>query len=162
MKDLYAYLLVRTDLPSMGRGKAHAHAMHAGNQLTWREVYQVFKDGKDVDPDVLAWHEMANGFGTTAALGNGNELNLATVEAVVGAARKLGYVADVVIDPTYPYMVDKEIVDLIDPKLHTMPPAFGPNGNMFCFRREITVAYVFGEKEPLKILLRQFGLVPND
>ena len=31
---LVAYLLVRTDLPSLGRGKAYAHAMHAGNHLT--------------------------------------------------------------------------------------------------------------------------------
>lgn len=162
MKDLYAYLLVRTDLPSLGRGKAHAHAMHAGNQLTWREVYQVFKSGKEVDPDVLAWHESANGFGTTVALGDKNQMDLATVNAVVHAARGLGFVADVVVDPTYPYLVDKEIVPLMDASKHTLPPANGPLGQMICFREEITTAYVFGEKEPLKVLLRSFGLVPND
>lgn len=162
MKELYAYLLVRTDLPSLGRGKAHAHAMHAGNQLTWREVYQVFKSGKDVDPDVLAWHESANGFGTTIALGDKNQLDLATVNAIVDAAKKLGFVADKVVDPTYPYLVDKEIVGLMDPAVHTMPPVPGPNGTMVCFRKEVTTAYVFGDKEPLKVLLRSFGLVPND
>lgn len=162
MKDLYAYCLVRTDLPSLGAGKAIAHAMHAGNQLTWREVVQPLKEGKEVHPDVLAWHEMANGFGTTIALGDKNQLDLATVTAVICAATKIGAVADVVIDPTYPYLVDKEIVKLIDPSLHSLPPVNGPAGKMVCFRKEITTAYVFGEKKELTVLLRSFGLYPNE
>lgn len=162
MKDLYAYCLVRTDLPSLGAGKAIAHGMHAGNQLTWREVVVPMKAGKDVDPDVIAWHEMADGFGTAIALGDKNQIDLKTLNAVIDAAQKLGFVADVVVDPTYPYLVDKEIAGLLDPTIHTIAPVNGPAGQMLCFRREITTAYVFGDKEPLKVLLRSFGLYPND
>lgn len=161
-KELYAYCLVRTDLPSLGAGKAVAHAMHAGNQLTWREVVVPMREGKEVNPDVIAWHEMANGFGTAIALGDKNQLDIVTINAVVDAAKKLGFVADHVVDPTYPYLVDREIVKLLDPSIHTMPPVPGPNGHMVCFRKEVSCAYVFGEKEPLKVLLRSFGLYPND
>lgn len=162
MKDLYAYTLVRTDLPSLGAGKAIAHAMHAGNQMTWREVVEPLQRGEEPNQDVMEWHQMANGFGTTIALGNGNELPLSTVRAVVEAARQLGFVADVVVDPTYPYLVDKEIVPLMNPEVHTMAPVPGPKDFMVCFREEVTTAYVFGDKAELGVLLGRFGLYPND
>ena len=162
MANLFAYLLVRTDMTSLGRGKAHAHSMHAGNQMTWREVVLPMRDGKEVNAEVLAWHEQANGFGTTAALGNANEITLDRMKAVVGTAKAMGFVADLVIDPTYPFLVEDELVPLMDPSKFTMPPVYGPKGFKVCFREEVTTAYVFGDKEPLKILLGQFGLVPND
>ena len=162
MKDLYAYTLVRTDLPSLGAGKAIAHAMHAGNQMTWREVVEPLQRGETPNQDVMDWHEMADGFGTTIALGDKGQLDLATVNKVVETAKKLGFVADVVVDPTYPYLVDKEIVPLMNPEVHTMPPVPGPAGMMVCFRREVTTAYVFGDKAELGVLLGRFGLYPND
>ena len=161
-KDLYAYCLVRTDLPSLGAGKAIAHAMHAGNQMTWREVVQPMQRGEEPNADVIEWHEQAKGFGTTIALGDKNQLNIDTIGDVVDAAKKLGFVADVVLDPTYPYLVDKELVRMIDPKFHTMPPVPGPAGMMVCFRNEVTTAYVFGDKAGLGLLLGRFGLYPND
>ena len=162
MKNLYAYLLVRTDMTSLGRGKAHAHSMHAGNQMTWREVVQPMMRGHVPAQDIIAWHEAANGFGTTAALGNGNEITLDRIKAVVDAAKAMGFVADLVIDPTYPFLVEDELVVLMDESKFTLPPVYGPKGFKVCFREEVTTAYVFGDKDPLKILLGQFGLVPND
>ncbi len=162
MKDLFAYCLVRTDLPSLGAGKAIAHAMHAGNQMTWREVVMPMSKGEEPNEDVMEWHRMAGGFGTTIALGDKNQLDFKTIGAVVEAAKKLGFVADLVVDPTYPYLVDYELVGLIDPSVHTMDPVSGPPGYKVCFRKEVTTAYVFGDKEPLKVLLRSFGLYPND
>jgi hypothetical protein len=161
-KDLYAYCLVRTDLPSLGNGKAIAHAMHAGNQMTYELMVLPLQKGKEVDPDVLAWHKMAKGFGTTIALGRGNELPLATVQAVVDAVNKLGGKANVVVDPTYPYLVDSEVAPFMREDVHTMPPVPGPPGQTVCFREEITTAYVFGDKAMLKVVLGQFGLYPND
>lgn len=162
MADLYAYCLVRTDMPSLGAGKAIAHAMHAGNQLTWREIVEPLQKGKVPAQDVVDWHKQAKGFGTTIALGDKSQLDLATIQAVVAAAKKLGFVADVVVDPTYPYLVDKELSKLIDEKHHTMPPVSGPPGFNVCFREEITTAYVLGDKEALRVLLARFGLYPND
>lgn len=162
MADIYAYCLVRTDLPSLGAGKAIAHGMHAGNQLTWVEVVEPLQKGKAPRQEVLDWHKMARGFGTTIALGDKNQLDLATVQAVIAAAKKLGYVADVVVDTSYPYLVDYELVKLIDEKVHTLPPVSGPPGYKVCFREEITTAYILGEKEALRVLLARFGLYPND
>lgn len=162
MKDLYAYCLVRTDLPSLGAGKAIAHAMHAGNQMTWREVVMPMSKGDEPNSDVMEWHRMAGGFGTTIALGDKNQLDWNTITSVVEAAKKLGFVADLVVDPTYPYLVDREIVQFMDQSVHTMPPVPGPGGTMVCFRKEVTTAYVFGDKAKLTVLLSRFGLYPND
>lgn len=161
-KDLYAYCLVRTDLPSLGAGKAIAHGMHAGNQMTWLEVATPLMEGKEPNADVIEWHNQARGFGTTIALGDKSQLDLKTVQAVVDAAKKMGFVADVVVDTSYPYLVDKEIVPFMDASVHTMPPTYGPPGKMVCFRKEITTAYVFGDKAELTVLLARFGLYPND
>ena len=161
-KDLYAYCLVRTDLPSLGAGKAIAHAMHAGNQMTWREVVAPMAKGEEPNADVMEWHRMAGGFGTTIALGDKNQLDFKTINAVVDAALTLGFVAGKVVDPTYPYLVDKEVVPFMDQSIHTMPPVSGPPGTMVCFRQEMTTAYVFGDKAELGILLGRFGLYPND
>lgn len=162
MRDLIGYCLIRTDLPSLGAGKAIAHAMHAGNQLTWRTVVKPLQAKQEVDPDILAWHEMADGFGTAIALGDKNQMDIATVTSVVEAARELGFIADYVVDPTYPYLVDKEIYPLIDAAMHSIPAVPGPPGQMVCFRKETSCAYVFGDKNALKVLLARFGLYPND
>jgi hypothetical protein len=161
MRDLIGYLLVRTDMPSLGPGKAYAHAMHAGNQMTWREVVEPIQKGKTPSEDVVEWHKMAKGFGTTIALGKDNQLPLVTVEAVIKAAKKLGFVADLVIDPTYPYYVDAELMPLIDKSVHTLEPV-RVNGGFMCFRNEVTTAYVFGDKAELGVLLTRFGLAPNE
>lgn len=161
-KDLYAYCLVRTDLPSLGAGKAIAHAMHAGNQMTWREVVMPMTKGEEPNADVMTWHNSAGGFGTTIALGDKNQLDFKTITSVVEAAKNLGFVAGMVVDPTYPYLVDKEVVPFMQAEIHTMPPVPGPPGKMVCFRRELTTAYVFGDKADLAILLARFGLYPND
>lgn len=162
MRDLIGYCLVRTDLPSLGAGKAIAHGMHAGNQMTWLEVVEPLMNGKEPNADVVEWSKMARGFGTTIALGDKNQLDLRTVEAVIAAAKKMGFVADVVVDTSYPYLVDKEIVPLMNPEVHTLPPVPGPDGTMVCFRNEVTTAYVFGDKAELAVLLARFGLYPND
>lgn len=160
--EYYAYLLVRTDLPSLGAGKAYAHAMHAGNQMTWREVVERLQNKQKVPQEILDWHTQGSGFGTTIALGKDNELPLRVIQDVIGAAQNLGFVADEVVDPSYPYLVDYELSKLIDPKHNTLDPVPGPRGYMVHFRRETSCAYVFGEKSALKILLGQFGLAPND
>ena len=161
-KELFAYCLVRTDLPSLGAGKAIAHGMHAGNKMTWDLCVVPLRNGEEIDNDVMAWHAQGGGFGTTIALGKGREITLATQTAIVDAVRALGGKGDQVIDTSYPYLVDNEIVPFMNPDIHTMPPVSGPPGQTVCFRNEITTAYVFGDKTMLKIVLGQFGLYPND
>lgn len=157
----YAYLMARTDLPSLGRGKALAHAMHAGNQMTWQLAVETLAAGSAVPPMVAEWHAQGGGFGTTAAIGTRDQIDLATVTAVVEAAKVLGHSASLVVDKTYPFEVDREIYDLLDPSVFTRPAERTATG-WRCYRREVSVGWVFGDKEALRVLLTRFGLVPND
>lgn len=155
-----AYLLLRTDLPSLGNGKGKAHAMHAGNHMTWELVVKPLSAGKPVDQDVITWHEEGKGFGTTIALGGPGEITLQVLEGLVNAANKLGMKAGAVVDPEYPYHVDSEMLSLIDPKLHSKPPVRTSKG-WLCLRKEVTAAWLFGKPEELAILVGRYGLAPE-
>lgn len=157
-EEPYLYILMRTDLPSMGLGKSVAQGAHAANQFTEEHVIQPLMKGKTVDEMVTSWRTATpDGFGTTISLGvTGEQMN-----SVVIAAEKLGFKAGVVTDPSFPYLVDKEIFPLIDKALHAIPPVFLKD-SVVCFRVEESCAYVFGQKTELKILLGQFGLLNND
>lgn len=157
----YAYLMVRTDLPSLGRGKGYAHSMHAGNQMTWQLAVVPLLAGRKPAPLVTFWHDQGGGFGTTAAVGTRDQIDIGTLRAVTEAARKLGHSSGLVEDGTYPYEVDAETYPLISRDVHTRP-ADRISGGWRCYRREITTGWVFGEKDDLRVLLARFGLVPND
>ena len=159
--DLYAYLLVRNDLPSLGRGKAYAHSMHAGNHMTWQLAVMPLMRNEPIRDDVTRWHDQGGGFGTTAAIGNRGQIDLATLEAVTEAARTLGHQAGIVVDTSYPYEVDVEIYGLLNQTIHTQPADRTADGYR-CYRRETTAGWIFGEKKALGVLLKRFGLVPND
>lgn len=156
----YLYILsVTKEMPSMGRGKAVAHAAHAANLFTYEHMVRPLLGGKEVSPDVLEWHESADGFGTTIALDVGT---VADMNAVVDAADKAGFMADTVRDPTYPYMVDAEVLALMRPEVHTLDPIRLDNGMYVCHRNQATAAYVFGDKEALSAILGKFNLLSND
>lgn len=159
--DVVCYLLLRTDIPSLGRGKAHAHAMHAGNHLTSELIVRPMMEKRAIDPRASAWHAQGEGFGTTLAVGGEGQVTLAVLESLLEAALLCGHLAGRVVDTSYPYQVDDEIMSLLDPASHALPPRRG-RGTWTCFRRETTAAWVLGSKEEMTILLSQFGLVPND
>lgn len=158
---LYLYCLVRTDLESLGVGKAVAHGVHVGNHMTWHHVVAPLQRNDTPRRDVMDWHAIGGGFGTAIALGRNAQIDLRTLTAVTKTAATLGYVADLIVDDTYPYQVPREIVPLIDPSVHTAPPAYNRDGAM-CFRRETTMGYIFGDKDDLHVILTRFGLMPND
>lgn len=157
-EEPYLYILMRTDLPSMGLGKSVAQGAHAANQFTEEHVIQPLMKGKEVDALVTAWRTATpDGFGTTISLGvTGDQMR-----AVIDVAHKLGLAAETTVDPTFPYLVDKEIFPLIGADVHTEKPVF-LRDQVVCFRREESCAYVFGLKSELSILLGQFNLLNND
>lgn len=155
-----SYLIMRTDLPSLGRGKALAQAMHAGNHLTHHLMFLPLKEGRDIDTRVIKWHEQGEGFGTTLAIGE-HSIDKRMLNEISSAARACGHFSGIVEDTSYPYHVDEELISLIDPDHHALPPQKIKNG-WRCFRREDTSCWVLGNKEDLSILMRQFNLVPND
>lgn len=160
MQDyLVLYALVRSDMASMRAGKGMAQCMHAQAMFDKFEIIVPLQHGREPRPMVMDWHNATpDGFGTTLTL---SIPDLATGEAVVEAASALGFPAGFVIDPTYPYHVDNEVVSLINPFRHTLPPTSSGPGKTVCFREEKTVGYVFGKKSELTVLLDRFGLVPN-
>ena len=160
-EDLYLYCLVRTDLESLGTGKAVAHGVHVGNHMTWNHVVEPMKRGETQRRDVMDWHAIGGGFGTAIALGKNTQIDLRTLKAVIRTATDLGHVSGIIEDGTYPYLVPREIVPLIDASVHTAPPIMNAMGAM-CFRKEITMGYVFGNKTDLEVILTRFGLMPND
>ena len=140
----YLYVLVRTDMESLGRGKSVAQGAHAANAFTWDHMTAPAIAGNSIDPDALLWCQEAKdregkprGFGTTIALG----ATLKQIEDKVTLAKALGFKASLVADPEYPLLDGRT--------LHLLPHV-------------VTTAYVFGDKMALEIILRDLSLLPND
>lgn len=159
--SLVCYLMLRTDLKSLGRGKAYAHAMHAGNQLTYQLLVAPLMENREIDQNILTWHKEGAGFGTTIALGKEGEMDLDTVRSITQGAEKLGIPSGLVVDPEYPYYVDAEILDLIHPEAHTKAPTPAGKGYI-CYRKETTAGWIIGMKDEMSFFMSQFGLTPND
>jgi peptidyl-tRNA hydrolase len=103
------YILMRRDMDSMNAGKAMAQAAHAANQFTYK-IENL--------SDVTEWYGEAYtgedrrepaGFGTTLTLGIWSEREM---REVVDGAREEGFIADVVLDNTYPVR-DGKVTHLI-------------------------------------------------
>lgn len=161
MTELYCYLMMRTDLPSLGHGKALAHAHHAGSHLTWNLVAEPLLHNEEVHPDVLEWHRAAGGFGTCLAVGGTDQITLDVLEEVTAAASALGHRSGLVVDPTYPHIVDAEMFALMDQARFSME-ARRTRGGFVTFRRETTCGWILGEKAKLEVILKRFDLVPNE
>lgn len=132
------YILMRTDLDSMNSGKGMAQASHASNAFV-HAMTPGSLDKAVTSKNILfeKWTaSTVQGFGTVLVLGV-NELEMRTA---VSMAMRLGFVADVIHDPTYPVR-DGEIC-------HMLPLD--------------TCAYVFGDKNDpvLSALLGNFNLHP--
>lgn len=134
----YLYILVRTDMDSLGRGKAVAQGAHAANAFTWDNIIAPSIQGVPMNADALEWSREADGFGTTISLG----MNLRDMQAVVEFARLGGFPARLVADPEYPLLC--------------------PGGEFHIVPNVVTTAYIFGDKDILRPLLGRFELLSND
>lgn len=165
IKNLVLYVFVRTDLPSMNPGKAQAHSGHAANAFINQAVIKPMRSGvTDIWEPVQAWMAMTPfGFGTQINLKAPWPEVVNLVEEIdAEGARSFSKVAlaEIIIDPTYPYIVDKEVVELIDPNLHTVPPIQLEDGRYVCHRKCETAAYVFGNKRDLEPYVGKYPLHP--
>lgn len=148
-KQYILYILVRNDLPSLNAGKAMAQASHASN---------AFVKNASTSKAAKEWaNETDQGFGTVIVL-SVNEEQLRT--AINEDSHLHDVIADIVVDPTYPYIVNKEIADLINPTTHTVPPIVKNDGSVVLHRKETTCGYVFGTKESCKPVVGNLQLHP--
>ena len=93
------YILIRNDLHSMNTGKAIAQASHCVSQF----MTQFPKESKQ-------WREEADGFGTTIVM----EGTLEQIEKFMSDnIRHKGYCNGDIIDPTYPFKLQEEIIPFL-------------------------------------------------
>jgi len=125
----------------MNPGKALAQAQHAGTQL--------LKYSKH--PDVQAYlaegnKEGANSFSTTITLG----VTIDQLLDIIGTAQENHYLAEEVLDPSYPFWVDVEIANLISTRtdLEDKIEKVKEEGTRaLLIRTEVTCGWILGSKD---------------
>lgn len=124
------YILMRNDLDSMNPGKAIAQGSHASNAFVhhfhgFAQQYNSQSVHEGIHTATMnGFNEWENsthqGFGTVLTL----EGRMSDFTSIVNIFKSLGYIANVVHDPTYP-IVDGEVVHYIP--LDTCAYVFIPN-----------------------------------
>lgn len=146
--EKYLYILMRTDLPSMGAGRAAAQASHAANAF-------IHKHGNT--KDAKAWAASTpQGFGTAIVLG----ATLEQIELITNVAHAKGFYTEQIVDPDYAISISAEIVPFLrqDLKGIKIEQSEKDPTKYIIHRQEITCAYIFGNKEDLAPILGDLPL----
>lgn len=150
-KDYRLYILMRTDLPSMGAGRAAAQASHAANAF----IHELGNPDKLNRQEVKDWQRQTKqGFGTAIVVGVTKD----QIEKLFSRAPlKRWIMKGKVYDPDYVILVNQEIADLMhqnydgrfcDFTFDYLDPKTGKHrtdGMVAIHRKEMTCAFVFGE-----------------
>ena len=114
--DPRLYILMRTDMESMNAGKAMAQAAHAANAFVDK--------ARGSAVDISDWtRQTKQAFGTTITLAVPSEDEMTKTVLIADA---MGYLADVIHDPTYPVR-DGYVTHLLP--INTCAYVFSPNGS---------------------------------
>ena len=149
-KNLYLYILMRTDLGSLGPGRAAAQASHAASAFA--KKYGLTKDYKD-------WSSQTpQGFGTAIVLG----ADFNTIGQLHKKAYHQNFATEQIIDPDYVISFSPELMPYIkigQPNDSTYVEKSVTDPNKYLLHREeMTCAYIFGDKEKLVELLGELPL----
>jgi hypothetical protein len=157
--DFVLTVFVRTNFDSMNEGKGQAHSGHAANAFVFEQY--INSEGQAYAGHgkyVGMWMDSTKqGFGTQ---NNKKVENWNDLEAVYQFAKKNGYAANFVLDPSYPFEVSHEVFELLDPKFKV--DAVHRKDSVICHRPEITGFYIFGRSsdKALQDVLRKFPRHP--
>ena len=112
------YILMRNDLSSLNAGKAMAQASHASNAFVahfhrYAQDYNSKPVHTETETSTMTgfadWeNSTAQSFGTVLVLA----AKMPDIKATVDIFKGVGYIADVIHDPTYP-IVDGEVVHYV-------------------------------------------------
>lgn len=152
------YILMRNDLPSMNAGKAMAQSSHASAQF-------VKKMEKEEDLSYTQWSDEGNGFGTTIVL-EGSKFD---IEKFISDSMIGGYEKGNIVDETYPFKAQKEILDLMNEdnikkyNIIVTDNIIDKFGMVSCTRIEHTCSWVFfsgneEEYQQFKKLCEEYNL----
>ena len=131
VKNPAFYILMRGDMDSLNPGKAVAQGTHAQSLF---DVSMKMAQTESTQALYDQWLAQGGGFGTAITV----EVTERQLHQVAEFAQRAGYPAGVVLDDSYPLQDGRT--------LHLIPVH--------------TCGYVFGDKEEVEILLRQFDLYP--
>lgn len=137
---------MRTDLDSMGSGRAAAQASHATSAFT----KSFGPNSKCPRQEVKDWmNQTKQGFGTAIVLG----VTVNQIDVLFSKPLKRWIMKEKVYDPDYVIKVNREIASLINPiKVGYRCGKkfiYNEDGTVLISRNEMTCAYVFGDKEEL-------------
>jgi peptidyl-tRNA hydrolase len=122
------YIIARNDLDSMNPGKLSAQASHASNAFV-KKFHETMRSSavqqnsiaERLNKDFFLWETSTEqGFGTVIVL----ESEMKDIYPVIDVFKKLGYISDVIHDPSYP-ILDGRVVHHIP--LDTCSYVFVPN-----------------------------------
>lgn len=153
-RDLCFYGFVPTDLPSLRMpngdsskgGKISAHALHAGHQIL---KYADHKDVKEYIQNGI--NQGADYFNTVIT----KDAKCSQIDNLVKIAKSLGYVANVVIDPEYPFFIEEEFAGYLDKETCKGTPVKS-KGKVLMLRKQLTFGWILGDKnDPIFMSLHQ-------
>lgn len=152
---------MRNDLESLSPGRAAAQASHASNAF----IYKFGEGARLKDPAVVEWQKQTSqGFGTAIVLSASlDQIN------VILKSKKLcqKFIIGCVIDPDYAIRVNHEVADLLHQNYEARWCNFKFDYNwsvdkndksIRIIRKELTCAYIFGEKMDLQLYLGELPL----
>lgn len=147
-KDYCLYILMRTDLPSMGYGRAAAQASHASNAFI--HSFGHTKPAKE-------WAgQTRQGFGTAIVLNGGTVKN---ISEIVSISISKGFYSMEIVDPDYVIPVSSELIPYIaDKNMGKFEQSVTDPTKYFFHRSEVTCAYIFGDRTELKPILGHLSL----
>lgn len=139
---------MRTDLDSMGSGRAAAQASHATSAFT----KSFGPDSKCFRQEVKDWMKMTKqGFGTAIVLG----VTKKQIVDLFNKSLKRWIMKEKIYDPDYKIRVNSEIFELLAQNYDCKTRDYkfvvdkSEDGSVLISRNEMTCAYVFGDKEDL-------------
>lgn len=151
--DWTLYVAVREDLKSMNHGKGLAHSGHAAMQCAFEGMAHFAEEYKEYIS------QTNHGFGTQINLSIPYEDWFQLLQDGVTFLPN-PRMAGVICDPTYPYIVDKEMYELIPETIHTSSPVDIGKVKVLCTRSERTAIWFFARKSDpfVKQYLKKYKL----
>ena len=151
-EEKYLYLLIRTDLGSLGPGRAAAQASHAANAF-------IHKYGNTKDAKTWA-ASTPQGFGTAIVLGVTSQ-QMYDITSIAGRQK---FQTEIITDPDYAITFSAELLPYMNAELAndgrtTKIEQSTTDPNKYILHRQAdTCAYIFGNKEELVPILGDLPL----
>jgi hypothetical protein len=139
-KDLAVYVIVRNDLNSLNPGKAMSQCHHAGVQMMAKySTTPIVKEYIDIGITQGAKH-----FNTTIVLsGTLDDIDTINMNSTHIGSTVFG---GIIVDPTYPFIVDDEISKLINTTPTVYPVKELGDGKVLWARTEVTCSWYIGDR----------------